>query len=285
MQYSETPFRFSEHLQATAVSASTNNQSTDREPKDRKFVTALSRGLEVLRAFKPGDSFLGNQEIARRTSLPKPTVTRLTYTLTKLGYLTYSERLERYQLGTGVLALGHATLSTFGIRQVARPLMQDFAEEADDRMGVGTQKHMSMVDLDNCRGGGAVNLRLDVGSRIPIATTAMGRAFLAALPQGEREYLLQHIEKRSGEEWPRLRQAIERACDHYMEHGYVKVIGDWDGDVNAVGVPLIQPENGYVYGFNCGGPSFLLPESRLDSELGPRLKQLVQNVQAAMSRM
>ena len=33
---------------------------------DRKFVTALSRGLDVLRAFHPNDGLLGNQEIAAR---------------------------------------------------------------------------------------------------------------------------------------------------------------------------------------------------------------------------
>ncbi|MBW2688717.1 MAG: helix-turn-helix domain-containing protein, partial [Deltaproteobacteria bacterium] len=53
--------------------------------KDRQFVTALARGLEVLRCFKPRDRHLGNQDIAERTGLPKPTVSRLTYTLTRMG--------------------------------------------------------------------------------------------------------------------------------------------------------------------------------------------------------
>ena len=57
---------------------------------DRKFVTALARGLEVLRVFTPTEGLLGNGEIAERTGLPKPTVSRLTYTLTKLGYLATS---------------------------------------------------------------------------------------------------------------------------------------------------------------------------------------------------
>ena len=65
--------------------------SGDGEPvqpgKDRKFVEALSRGLDVLRAFSQGSVILGNQDIARITGLPKPTVSRMTYTLTKLGYL------------------------------------------------------------------------------------------------------------------------------------------------------------------------------------------------------
>jgi DNA-binding IclR family transcriptional regulator len=61
---------------------------------DRKFVTALARCLEVLRAFTPTEGLLGNGELVELTGLPKPTVSRLTYTLTKLGYLAYVERLE-----------------------------------------------------------------------------------------------------------------------------------------------------------------------------------------------
>ncbi len=63
------------------------NDSPEQAPKDRKFVEALARGLEVLRAFTHGHAVRGNQDIARITGLPKPTVSRLTYTLTQLGYL------------------------------------------------------------------------------------------------------------------------------------------------------------------------------------------------------
>ena len=67
---------------------------------DRKFITALARGLEVLRVFTPTEGLLGNGEIAERTRLPKPTVSRLTYTLTKLGYLSHIERLAEYPTNT-----------------------------------------------------------------------------------------------------------------------------------------------------------------------------------------
>jgi DNA-binding MarR family transcriptional regulator len=54
---------------------------------DRHFVNALGRGLEVLACFRHGDRMLGNQDISRACGLPKSTVSRLTNTLTKLGYL------------------------------------------------------------------------------------------------------------------------------------------------------------------------------------------------------
>ena len=58
--------------------------------KDRNFVTALARGLEILRCFGPSDEYLGNAELAKRTSIPRPTVSRMTATLTQLGYLRYA---------------------------------------------------------------------------------------------------------------------------------------------------------------------------------------------------
>ena len=83
---------------------------------DRSFVVALSRGLDVLRAFQPNDGLLGNQEIAARTKLPKPTISRLTYTLTKLGYLTPVPRFEKYQLAPAALrsAILHSPISASG---------------------------------------------------------------------------------------------------------------------------------------------------------------------------
>src|SRR5690606_20818969 len=82
-------------LDIMRTDANGKSRSADAQrdvPNDRKFITALARGLDVLSVFRPDDRLLGNQEIAARTGLPKPTVSRLTYTLTKLGYLTHVER-------------------------------------------------------------------------------------------------------------------------------------------------------------------------------------------------
>ncbi|NMO17056.1 IclR family transcriptional regulator [Pyxidicoccus fallax] len=256
----------------------------DEEVKDRQFVTALARGLEILRAFTPQRPLLGNQELAASTGLPKPTISRLTHTLTRLGYLTYSERLGKYQLGTRVLALGFAALSNMGVRDLARPLMQELADYANVPVSLGSRDRLNVVYVEHCRSTAAVTLRLDIGSRLPLATTAMGRALLAALPEGERNYLMRHMAKREPEKWPRIQAGIEQAMEEYQTHGFTLSIGDWDKDVNAVGVPFIPPDGSGILAFNCGGPSFLLPRQRLLLDLGPRLVNLVRNVEAALLR-
>jgi len=162
--------------------------------KDRQFVTALARGLEVLRAFQDCGGPLGNQEIAKRTGLPKPTVSRLTHTLKQLGYIVHDERLSKYRTGPGVLALGQSNLANTTLLRVARPLMQELREESGASVALGTRDRLEMVYFENILGKGTTALRLDVGARLPIGTTAMGRAYLAAMPSEERGYLMKHLE-------------------------------------------------------------------------------------------
>lgn len=52
---------------------------------DKQFATTLARGIELLRCFAAGDAMLSNAELAQRTGLPRPTISRLTYTLVALG--------------------------------------------------------------------------------------------------------------------------------------------------------------------------------------------------------
>src|SRR5690606_851872 len=90
----------------------------EEEGTDRQFANALARGLEVLRCFTPGESLLGNKDISVRTGLPKPTVSRLTYTLTKLGYLQHDTWLGKYRLGPLVLSIGYPVLASMDERQM-----------------------------------------------------------------------------------------------------------------------------------------------------------------------
>lgn len=253
--------------------------------KDRHFVTALARGLDVLSCFKPSERFLGNQQIAQRTGLPKPTVSRLTFTLTQLGFLSYSDTLGKYSLGTAVLSIGNAFLSSLSIRQLARPLMQEMADTVGASVSLGARDRHDMIYIESCRSSSsAFVLNLDVGSRIPIISTSMGRAYLCAISDIQRDRLLDIFKKEHGDEWPKLKLGIEQAQMEYEKNGFCLSIGDWKNDVNSVAVPFIPADGSEVLSFNCGGPAFALRRHTLEDHIGPTLVALVNNVQAVLNR-
>jgi DNA-binding IclR family transcriptional regulator len=248
---------------------------------DRSFVVALSRGLDVLRAFRPNDGLLGNQEIAARTNLPKPTVSRLTYTLTKLGYLTPVPRFEKYQLAPAAMALGYAALANLGVRHLSEPYREELMRETGGAVAVGARDRLSMIYFGQSRGM-TIGVQLDVGSRIPIATTAMGRAYLWALPEEERNALLRDLREHYGPRWAKMRDGIERAGENMAKYGFVISAGEWHDDIAAVGVALKLNDGTGPYAFNCGAPAFRFTEERLRTDIGPRLLTMVRTIEAAL---
>ncbi|WP_400636675.1 IclR family transcriptional regulator [Pseudomonas aeruginosa] len=255
-------------------------QENDEELKDRQFVTALARGLELLRCFTPRESLLGNQELAKKTGLPKPTVSRLTHTLTRLGYLRHLPHSGKYQLEVGVMSFGYAMLSNLSIRALARPLMEEMAGYAKAAVAMAARDRLSMVYLDVVHGEVNLTMRRQVGSHLSLHRSAIGRACLAAMPEDEREFILGHIRKRHPEDWPEVRKGLERAFRDYADYGFCLSLGEWQRDVNAVGVALHHESHGLL-AFNCGGPSFHLKREKLEDDIGPRLLHMVHNIEAA----
>lgn len=257
-----------------------------RPPKkpatDRSFVVALSRGLEVLRAFGPNDGLLGNQELAARTKLPKPTISRLTYTLTKLGYLTQVPRFEKYQLAPAAMSLGYAALANLGVRHLSQPYRDELMQQTGGAVAVGARDRISMIYVGQARSSLTVGVQLDVGSRIPIASTAMGRAYLCALQSEERAVLMKEMREYYGSRWPRIKEGIERSEEMVAKHGFAISVGEWQDDVHAAGVALTLNDGTGPYAFNCGAPAFRFTEERLINDIGPRLVAMVRKIEAAL---
>ena len=251
----------------------TAETAEDPGTEDRSFVTALSRGLDVLRCFRPGETALTNQEIALRTGLPKPTVSRLTHTLRRLEYLVQSERDGSYRLGAGVLALGYGVLAGLEIGELAREEMRGLCEGPSPHVtaALGERHRLKMVYTAVRRSGDAVSLTLGVGARLPLFHSAMGRAVLAGMPEGEREHLLAHaIAEKPGDEGV-LRAGLDEALDSYARYGFCTSFGGWRGEINGIAVPVASLGGDRLYGLNVGGPSFLVSPEMLLEAYGDRL--------------
>lgn len=252
------------------------------EKSDRQFVTALARGLEVLRAFQPEDGPLGNQELAERTGLPKPTVSRITHTLTTLGYLDYVPRLARYTIAPSVLSLGHACVGAAGVRRVALPHMQALAEYADATVALGARDRLSMIYLDVARSRRTVAFSLDAGARVPIQRTAMGAAFLWALPAKERDFLMDAIRLAGAEAWNEIRARLEKGFSELADTGFCVFEGAYERTMNGVGSAFVQAD-GMVYAFSCSAPAFQSPTQQLRGDVGPRLVAMTRAIAAEMA--
>lgn len=244
-------------------------------------VAALARGLELLRCFTPQETSLSNGELAERTGLPKSTVSRLTRTLVDLGYLRLEARA--YRVGPSVLALGYAALANLRVRDVARPHMQALADATQALVSLATRDRLSMIYLENCRSANNVTLRVAVGNQLPLATTSIGRAFLAGLPAGERAFLLKELAAREGRGWRAQAKAVDRELARFAEKGYCLSLGDWQKDTNAAAVPIACSNGSDLFVLSISGPAFAVTARQLEEDLAPRLVALARHIEGLMA--
>lgn len=209
---------------------------------------SLKRGIEVLRAFRPGADLLGNGEIAERTGLSRATVSRLAQTLVESGLLEHDRGRRAYRLAAPVLSFAHAMRAGSPALNAAAPLMRALAEKMRINVGLAVADRDEMVYLESVRYNRRVSLRNVVaGQRVPMELTSLGRAYLAVAEAPERRALMALFRSRRPGEWRQLSNEIEAAKLSVEQHGYCAA--SWQPEVLALATPLVVPD-GPVYVLN-----------------------------------
>jgi DNA-binding IclR family transcriptional regulator len=202
---------------------------------------SLVRGVEILRAFRPGADQLGNGEIAERTQLSRATVSRLTQTLVECGLLEHDRSRRTYRLAPPVLSFGHAMHAGSPVLGAVAPLMRTLAEKLRINVGIACADRDEMVYLESFRCNRKVALRSVVaGQRVPMELTSLGRAYLAVVDAGQRRALLAQFRQRRGADWSRLRDELEAARLSIDTCGYCSA--SWQPEVVAIAAPLLLPD-------------------------------------------
>lgn len=245
--------------------------------------TSLARGLEILRCFSAREPALSNSALATYTGLPKSTVSRLTKTLVELGYLRHDKKRRQYVVGPSVLALGYSALSNLRVIDIARPHMLALAEATDALISLSIRDRLSMLYIEACSSDANQTLKMGRGLRMPMLTSSIGRAFLAALPKPEREYLLAEIQLQYPKDsQPDTLADLNSELTFFDKNKYCRSFGGWKKDVNAVAAPIQWSGGSDLVIMSISGPSFIITPRLLEEELVPRLLSLVDYVSSQL---
>lgn len=247
---------------------------------DRQFAINLARGLDVLRAFTPNEPMLGNREIADRTGLPKATVSRLTYTLTMLGYLSHTEKFHKYRLGSGVLSLGYPLLASMRIRQIARPFMESLARETGCTVNLGMRDRLNIVYVDTCRFDQGNTYQPDIGSTRPLLSTSMGRALILGASSAERVAILNRLKVSDPKRYDAEKPFLDADEKNFRRRGYCHSRGDWRKEIHAISVPLRRSSpDEEILAVNCTMSAYRQHDDTLTREVAPRLLEAVLRIE------
>ena len=250
------------------------------ETVDRRFATTLARGLGVLRAFRPSDDGLSNAEISERTGLPKSTVSRLTFTLQALGYLTHARHHDRYRPGPALLVLGNTATASISFLDMAAPLMQALADETGTLSLLLVRDGAKMLVVKTWRPRDVASLWLEVGHRLPFNGSSSGQAFLGALPA---DAFARVVEEAGGDRdlTPARAEALRRdAAGQLVGQGFV--IADpqrYFARIHAVATPFQPRDLSEPVIFTCGAMPEMLSLERMRGDVGPKLRAAVDELE------
>lgn len=246
----------------------------DVEGKDRNFVTALARGLEILRCFRRGDLTLTNSDFSERTGLPKATISRLTHTLCELDYLVADARVGTYRLSAGVLRLGFSRLAAMDMRDRAKHLMNELRLEGPNpfvTVALGEQHRTEVIYLATEVSTEDVTMVVRVGTRLPLFHSGIGKAILAATPEDRCEQIFGFARLEGADVEKEARACYKEAVKEYADKGYCTGYGNWRSDVNGIAAPVHSLSDGRIYGLNIGGPSHRVKPKQLETVYASRL--------------
>lgn len=211
------------------------------------YVGSVGKALRVLDCFKSSSGELSLTEIMERSGLDKSAAQRYAYTLSAEGYLQQNSQTRRYRLGAGVLDLTFHFLRTHALAEALNPLLLQLSQATEQKISLSLRDGPWLVHVLRHQTTTEHYHASLVGRRVPLHSTAGGRAVLSRLEPAEVEQLLapEHLVANTPQTLTTA-PAIQAELQKVRAQGYAMVVDEFivgevalaAAVVDAQGIPL-----------------------------------------------
>lgn len=219
-----------------------------------KATRTLHRGLAILEALAASDKPLGPTRVAEMVELDKATAGRLLRTLCVAGYARQTEH-GAYELTTKILQVANGVTLEPELRERARRHLMALRDATEETVHLAIREEDHVVYIDKIEAPHPVRLVSAIGQRMPLHTTALGKAALTWMSEEEREKLLPRLDL-----VPRTSHSITRLSDLRAELDRTRARGysidDHENEEHAggVGAPILAAGGQVVGMVSVAGP-------------------------------
>ncbi|MGB3483844.1 MAG: IclR family transcriptional regulator [Mycobacterium sp.] len=237
-------------------------------------VRTLSRGLEILEQFSDDAAELSQSDLAARCELPMPTIHRLVRTLVAHEFLEPVAGGRNYRIGAAVLRLAGPLIARSDPAAVIRRKLQELSESTGETTNLATLLGSSVVYLDGVKGGRMLTPQVTVGLRLTAHNTALGKALLAQLDDGEVIARLgrgpyPQATERSAPDWTELKKHLDTVRDI----GLSVSDEEFELGLSSLAIGLPAQADGSLRAINVS-----LPVTRATPEFRKRAGELLRDI-------
>ena len=228
-----------------------SSRGTRKEPADPDFMLSLARGLSVVRAFESGAVPLSIAEAARLTGMSRAAARRCLHTLSVLGYAVPSG--AGFELTPAVLSLGRTYLDSNAIARVAQPVLERISAQVHESSSLAVIDGDEIIYVARAATQRILSISISVGTRLPAASTSMGRAILAFSAPGFVDGFLARV--RLTRHTPKTivdRTAMRVELERIRRQGYALVDQELELGLRSLAVPVLRADGTPVAAINVG---------------------------------
>ncbi|GMQ85080.1 MAG: IclR family transcriptional regulator [Acidimicrobiia bacterium] len=222
---------------------------------------SLQRAIAILREFSETQPALTVSDISRSLGLHKSTVSRILGTLLEEGMVWHNPDSGRYSLGMALVGMAGVALGQIDVRTAAIPHMEQLAAVTNETIALAVRRDRESVTVAHLPSTHSIRHVLWIGRRLPLGTTATGKALLAPMhARGEdwRKLVEPAKEDRSTEWETTLRSDLASIA----RRGYAEEADEFEIGTAAIAAPILNQTGAAVAALSVSGPS-----ARFDTEI------------------
>lgn len=256
--------------------ASRRAATKPRDASRRKKGSAIERTLAILEAMAVASRPRAASDVAATLGVPKPTVHRICLMLEREGFLRREPDAKRFTVGPRLTHLAQG-----GLRAAARlgprhAILEGLSREIRETCNLGILDDRSVVYIDRVEADWPLRLHFDAGSRVDPHCTAIGKLFLAYMPEGERDRLLSALPlARFTDKTITGRAELDRELAKIRRAGYSTDDEEFLMGVVCLAAPITNPSGEMIAAVAMQAPRARMSLREAQRHL-PRLKRAAQ---------
>lgn len=248
-----------------------------RSTRSERPVKAVDTSFRIIETVKEQNG-ARLTEIAEALDLPKSTVSDHLVTLRHNDYLVRSG--NEYRVGLRFLELGDHARNFRSIYDIGKRKVDGLADETGELVHLSVEENGRGVIIYETEGDDAVSLDTYVGRRVPMHSTALGKAMLASMPESRVAEIVDQFDlPAQTERTVTTREELMRRLDHARDRGYATSMGERIAELGCVAAPIQDNDHDVVF----GAVSVCVPMTRMETD---RLETTIPNaVRQAANRI
>ena len=243
-------------------------------------VSSMERGLALLELLVEHPGGLHISDISQTLGVPLGATHRLLQTLIATHYVRQDTATGLYKPTLKLGTLGLRLMADVNVIDLAQPILDELARATGELVRLAVVDFGAMSWIGKAQGATS-SIRCDSisGRHVPIHTTAMGKAWLARMPEAEARAMLEksglHEELVGPNAAGTIDEVLRRVAEG-KEAGYSLNEEESELGLNAIAMVLkdVNDPSHVVGAVSIAGPVFRLGKERLISFV-PALKNAI----------